>query len=202
MKRFDTVKNNLTALGYRVSVFETSKDASDYLTATITGKTVGFGGSQTLAEMGLYDALSKNNLVFSHAVIPEGMTADEIRRSANTSQIYFSSVNALAETGEIINIDGHCNRISAILHGPLKVYLVVGRNKLAPDYDSALYRARNVAAPKNARRLHKNTPCAVNADRCYDCKSPERICRGLTVLWSKPTSSEYEIVLINEDLGY
>lgn len=202
MKFFDTAKINLTTLGYKVSVFETSKDAVEYLTATVNGKTVGFGGSMTLAEMGLYDALSQNNRVYSHANIPEGMTVDDVRRSANCSQIYFSSVNALAETGEIINIDGHCNRISAILHGPSKVYLVVGKNKLAPDYDSALYRARNVAAPKNARRLHKNTPCAVNADRCYNCKSPERICRSLSVLWCKPTSAEYEIVLINEDLGY
>ena len=82
------------------------------------------------------------------------------------------------------------------------MYFVIGKNKIAPDYDKALWRARNIAAPKNAQRLNKNTPCAVKGDRCYDCSSPERICKGLAVLWKKPTNCPYEIVLINEDLGY
>jgi hypothetical protein len=82
------------------------------------------------------------------------------------------------------------------------VYFVVGRNKIAPDFHSALHRARNIAAPMNARRLGKNTPCATGELRCHDCQSPERICRALTVLWTKPTSCPYEVVLIDEDLGY
>lgn len=75
-------------------------------------------------------------------------------------------------------------------------------NKLAPDYDSALYRARNIASPLNAKRLNKKTPCAVKGDRCYNCSSPERICRGLSVLWEKPVTGEFEVILINEELGY
>ena len=66
----------------------------------------------------------------------------------------------------------------------------------------ALYRARNVAGPLNARRLHRNTPCAIRADKCYDCDSPDRICRGLSVLWRKPAMSDIEILLIDADLGY
>jgi NAD-dependent dihydropyrimidine dehydrogenase PreA subunit len=89
-----------------------------------------------------------------------------------------------------------------MLYGHKKVYLVAGSNKLAKDYDSALYRARNVAAPLNAKRLGRKTPCAVNADKCYDCNSPERICHALTVLWQAPTSCEYEVILIDETLGY
>ena len=82
------------------------------------------------------------------------------------------------------------------------MYIVIGRNKLAPTYEAAVYRARNVAAPQRARQLGKKTPCAVKADRCYDCKSPERICRGLSVLWRKPTGFEQaEVVLIEEELG-
>ncbi len=202
MKNFEAVNKNLTSLGYKVSVFETAKEAVSYLTSSVKNTTVGFGGSMTLAEIGLYGALSESNRVYSHANIPEGMTADQVRAGAGAADVYFSSVNGLAETGEIINIDGHCNRVASTLYGHKKVFFVVGKNKLAPDYESALFRARNVAAPKNARRLHKNTPCAVNADRCYNCKSPERICRALSVLWCKPTSAEYEIVLINEELGY
>ena len=88
------------------------------------------------------------------------------------------------------------------LYGHRKVYLVIGRNKLAEDYDSALWRARNVAAPKNAQRLNCKTPCAVKGDRCYDCKSPDRICCGLVVLWRPMMGQDIEIILVDEDLGY
>ena len=89
-----------------------------------------------------------------------------------------------------------------MLYGHDKVYLVIGRNKIAPDYEQALWRARNVAAPKTAMRLGVKTPCAVQGDRCYNCKSPQRICRALVVLWECVKSCEIEIVLVDEDLGY
>ena len=92
--------------------------------------------------------------------------------------------------------------MASIFYGHKKVYLVVGENKIAKDYESALYRARNIAAPLNAKRLGVKTPCAVKGDRCYDCKSPERICRGLSVLWGKPMTGEFEVLLIHENLGY
>ena len=126
----------------------------------------------------------------------------EIRLKANNASIYISSVNAIAETGEIVNIDATCNRVASIFYGHDKVYLVIGKNKIEKDYDSALYRARNVAAPLNAKRFGLKTPCAKKADRCYDCKSQDRLCRGLSVLWGKPMSGDFEIILINEDLGY
>lgn len=199
---FTAVAENLRKRGYAVTCFDTAKEAADYLADAVRGKTVGFGGSVTLDEMGLYELLSQHNAVYWHHVIPEGRTRREIISAANSAQVYFSSVNGLAETGEIINIDGRGNRISSILYGHEKVYLVVGENKLAPDYDSALYRARNVASPKNAKRLGRKTPCAVKGDRCYDCDSPERICRGLSVLWRPTEDTEFEVVLIGEPLGY
>lgn len=197
---FSAIKSNLESLGYKVTCFETKEQASDYINSCVDGKTIGFGGSVTLAEMGLFDSLSKHNKMIWHWTDAE--TRDKVLHEAMNAEIYFSSVNGIAETGEIVNIDGHCNRIASTLYGHEKVYFVVGRNKIAPDYEKALFRARNVAAPKNAQRLKKNTPCAVNADKCYNCKSKERICRALTVFWEKPTSSEYEIILINEDLGF
>lgn len=199
---FTTVKNNLEALGYKVSCFATAGEAAEYIDARIDGKTVGFGGSVTLEQMGLYERLITHNDVRWHHRIPEGKTSQEIRLATHTAQIYISSVNGLAETGEIINIDATGNRVASIFYGHEKVYLVVGKNKLAKDYDAALWRARNIASPLNAKRLGKKTPCAVKADRCYDCKSPERICRGLSVLWSKPLTGEIEILLIDETLGY
>lgn len=199
---FRAVKTNLESKGYQVSCFETAKEAVDYLNSHIDNTTVGFGGSMTLEEIGLYDRLISHNKVSWHQRIPEGKKSSEVRIEANAARIYISSVNGLAETGEIINIDGNCNRVASIFYGHEKVYFVVGKNKLAKDYDSALWRARNIAAPLNARRLSMKTPCAVKADRCYDCKSPDRICRGLSVLWSKPMTGSFEVVLIKEDLGY
>lgn len=199
---FNSIKKVLEEKGYAVSCFETANEAADYINQQINGKTVGIGGSMTIEEMGLYEKLVTHNIVNWHHRIPEGKTSTEVRVAANASEIYISSVNGLAESGEIINIDGVCNRVAAIYYGHEKVYLVIGKNKIAPDYDSALYRARNIAAPRNAMRLHMKTPCAINADRCYDCKSPDRICRGLSVLWSKPMVGDFEVVLVNQDLGY
>ena len=122
---------------------------------------------------------------------------------AAAAPVYLTSVNALAETGELMNIDGTGNRVASTIFGHEEVYFIVGVNKLAPDYDAALWRARNVASPKNAQRLGRKTPCAVKGDRCYDCDSPERVCGSLVTLWRKPGGiGRMEVVLVEEDLGY
>lgn len=195
MADMERVRKNLEERGFQTSCFATAKEAADYLDAQIDGATVGIGGSMTIQAMGLSERLSKHNEVIWH------WEGGELRR-AMLADVYLTSVNGLAETGEIVNIDGNCNRVAASMFGPKRVYYVVGINKIAPDFEKALWRARNVAAPKNAQRLGKKTPCAVKADRCYDCKSPERICRGLSVLWRKPTGFEQaEVLLIEEELG-
>ena len=199
---FTNVTKALTARGFKVSSFETAKEAAEYLNSQIDGATVGFGGSITLEELGLYALLSGHNTVFSHWHLPEGGDAASLRAQAAGSEHYLLSANGIAETGEIINIDGTGNRVSSSLYGHKRVWFVVGSNKIAPTYDEALWRARNIAAPKNAQRLGVKTPCAVNGDRCYDCKSPQRICRGLVVLWEAIRSCETEVVLVDEPLGY
>lgn len=199
---YSTVEKNLQDRGYQVICFDTAVEAVKYIDSQIDGQTVGFGGSMTLEQIGLYEVLNKHNTVHWHQHLPEGKTSKEVRLEANAANIYISSVNGLAETGEIINIDGNCNRVASIFYGHEKVYLVIGKNKIEKDYDSALYRARNTASPLNAKRFGIKTPCAVKGDKCYDCKSPERICRGLSVLWGKPMTGEFEVILIQEDLGY
>ena len=199
---FKRLVENLKKLGYAVSYFETSSDASKYIDSQIDNQSVGFGGSVSLAQMGLYDILSKHNAVYWHQNVSDKAKSKDLRIKANNATIYISSVNAISETGEIINIDGTCNRVASIFYGHKKVYLIIGKNKIAKDYDSALYRARNIAAPLNAKRIGAKTPCTAKADKCYDCKSPERICCGLSVLWRKPLTGEFEIILVNEDLGY
>ena len=187
--------------GYAVRVFETKEEARDALCAELVGESIGFGGSATLDELGLYDALSEKNRVVWHWRCPEGKNPAELRRQAAECDVYCSSANAISETGEIVNIDGTANRVAAILYGRKKVYFICGQNKIEQTLEKAIFRARNVAAPINTRRLGLDTPCA-KSGRCHDCNSPQRICRALSVLWEKPTGAEMELILIREDLGY
>ena len=197
MATFEKVEENLRERGYTVKTFATADEAAAYLDGQIDGKTVGFGGSVTLDTMGVYALLARHNTVLWH-----WKTQDPtVRREALTAQVYLTSANGLAETGEILNIDGAGNRVAATLFGHEKVYFVIGRNKLAPTYEEALWRARIIAAPRNAQRLQKKTPCAVKGDRCYDCKSPERICRWLVTLWEPMIGMEAEVLLVDQDLG-
>ena len=194
---FDMVKKELEGRGYTVRTFSSGGEAADYLDAAIDGRSVGFGGSATLDALGLYERLGRHNEVVWHWK----QDAAPARRAAMQTEVYLTSVNALAQTGELVNIDVAGNRVAATLFGHEKVYFVIGRNKLAPSYEEAVWRARNVAAPQRARQLGKKTPCAVKCDRCYDCKGPERICRGLVTLWGPMMGMEAEVVLIDEDLG-
>lgn len=199
---FSRLADNLKNKGYRVSVFAAAADAVAYLAREIDGATVGFGGSMTLHQLNLFPALQRHNTVYWHDEKPEGMSVMETRRAASRAAVYVSSVNGIAETGEIVNIDGTGNRVAAISFGPEKVYLIVGRNKLAPTLSDAVARARNVASPRNCQRLARRTPCAVKGDRCFDCQSPDRICRVMTLLLEKPSGADYEVLLIDEELGY
>ena len=199
MVSIDETIKNLKARGFDACYFDKSQDAVSYLTSSLKGETIGFGGSMTLEALNLFKLLSENNSVFSHW----SQEPIDARKKSSEAEVYITSANAVAQTGEIINIDGTGNRVASTLFGKKKVYIIVGVNKIAEDYDKALWRARNVASPLNARRLNKNTPCVKGELRCYDCKSPERICRALVVLWNKMSGMEkLEVVIINEQLGY
>ena len=196
---FERVRENLERRGYQIRTFATAAEAADYLDGAIDGATVGFGGSVTLQQMGLAERLGTHNQVIWH-----WQSGAEVLPQAAQTQVYVTSVNGLVESGEIVNIDGVGNRVSGMFYGHQRVYFVIGRNKLSPTLEEALHRVRNVVAPRNAQRLGKKTPCAVRADRCYDCKSPDRICRGLAVLWEPMMGMEAstEVLLVDEDLGY
>jgi len=197
---FTALKERLERNGFAVSTFAAGREAADYLNRAIDGTTVGCGGSMTLQALGLYDSLATHNTLFYHGAAADRKAAFD---GAADARIYLASVNAIAaEEGALVNIDGNGNRVAGTLFHHEKVYFVVGRNKIAPDFAQALWRARNIAAPKNAQRLKRNTPCAARGDRCYDCDSPERICNGLVVYWKKMSAMEMEVVLVDEELGY
>ena len=185
--------------GISARYFDTKEEAGDAISADIKNKKVVFGGSMTLQEMGLYEKLSRDNDVFWHWIDTEA----ERKAPTNAAEVYICSANGLAQTGEIVNIDGNGNRLAGSFYTPEKSYIVVGTNKIRPDLASAIDYARNVASPKNAQRLNAQTPCAAKADKCYDCDSPGRICNVMSVIYRKPGSvSHMEVIVIGENLGY
>lgn len=192
---------NLKRNGYQVSVFDTSAEAAAYLNQSIDGKSVGFGGSITLQDLGIYDMLAEHNACYWHWP-KSGKAVPDIVKAAAEADVYLTSVNALSENGEMVNIDGTGNRVASTLYGHEKVYFVLGVNKITEDLPSAIDRARNVASPLNAKRLGRKTPCAIKGDKCYDCDSPERICNGMVIHYKKMGSCDMEVVLVKEELGY
>ncbi len=187
-------EKSLTGYGFDFHYFATKGEAVAYLRDTCAGHSVSIGGSMTMKELGFPENFADSTECHWHW-IDKGVYCQ-------TPDIYLSSTNAMSETGEIVNIDGKCNRVAATLFGPKRCIFVCGVNKLRPNLQSAVERARNIAAPLNAKRLNRRTPCAVDG-KCHDCKSPERICRAMVIHMGVPSGFEScEVVLIGEKLGY
>lgn len=191
------IRKNFEKHGFTTSYFKTKEEVVNYLVERLKGRSIGFGGSATVKELGLFDALSRENACVWHHRI----AGDEIKLLAAECRIYICSVNALSETGEIVNVDGAGNRIAMTLYGPGKVYYIVGRNKIVKTREEAIYRAKNVACPKNAKKQGVKTPCAIRGDKCYDCDSPERICNCTIIMDRVPNRLSSEIIFVDEDLG-
>jgi L-lactate utilization protein LutB len=192
------IRSNFERHGFTSQVFATKADACNYLDETLQNQTIGFGGSETLREMGLFDVLQQKNAVIWHNKVP-GLA---VRKLANCADTYITSANAVTETGEIVNIDGTGNRVAMTAFGPQTCYYVVGRNKITANISDAYSRCKNVAAPLNARRLGAKTPCAAKGDKCYDCDSPNRICRIISIIERAPLGMKCEIVFVDQDLGF
>lgn len=165
------------------------------------GATVGVGGSVTLTETGLLDALGKRKISF----ISPGQAKNidersELTRKSFSSDIFLSSVNAVTEDGKLFNVDATGNRVGAMFIGPQKTIVVAGVNKIVKNIESAERRLREWTAPQNAKRLGKKTPC-VETGLCADCSSPDRICNIYVTLAKRPTRTEVVVILVGEKLG-
>ena len=164
-----------------VHYFETGAEAISYLKGRIQNKRVAIGDSHTLLELKVHDVLAQVNddITDIQRPLPGESFRDTALRTMGRD-VFLTSVNALAQTGEMVNIDGTGNRIAASLFGSQEVFFVLGINKITPDLASAIYRARNVAAPLNSKKNKKSSlnPCATLEEKCYDCGSPDRICSG------------------------
>ena len=197
------VLTNLTKRGFKPFYFEDRKEALDFVLNLIPqNASVGVGGSMTIKQLELDNLLAKRgNTVYSHSLVSPELR-DTVYQLAYSSDWYLSSTNALSEEGDFVNIDGTANRISALSFGVKNILYVLGNNKISPDLESAIDRARNIAAPPNAKRLNKNTPCATSGQCCM-CDSEDCICNA-TLISHHPTRYQENVyvVIINETLGY
>ena len=163
------------------------------------GSSVAMGGAASAWEIGLVDAVKNGDYRF----IDRDAAADKraAMLAAYDADVFLSSVNAMTEDGVLVNIDGNANRVSAIAQGPKKVVFIVGMNKICPDTDAAMKRARNVAAPVNAQRFGLQTPCAKTGS-CMDCKSPDTICCQFLITRFSRHAGRIHVILVNDSLGF
>jgi len=163
------------------------------------GASVTMGGAMSAHEIGLVDALKDGNYNFIDRDEYEDKRAAML--AAYDADVFISSANAITQDGIMVNIDGNANRVSAICQGPKKVVFIVGMNKVCPDLDAAMKRARNVAAPTNAQRFGLNTPCC-KTGACMDCKSPDTICCQFLITRFSRHPDRIHVVLVNDSLGF
>ena len=163
------------------------------------GSSVTMGGAMSAHEIGLVDALKKGNYNFIDRDACEDKRAAML--AAYDADVFLASANAITEDGIMVNIDGNSNRVSAIAQGPRKVVFIVGMNKVCPDLDAAMKRARNVAAPINAQRFGLNTPCC-KTGACMDCKSPDTICCQFLITRFSRHKDRIHVILVNGNLGF
>ncbi|MEG2415080.1 MAG: lactate utilization protein [Kiritimatiellia bacterium] len=204
--RLENVAKALIARGFEAEVCATRDEArTQILVAAETAKTIGFGGSLSVACLNVTrDLSSAGKEILNHGF--KDLTPDErmeIMRRQLTCDLFLSSVNALTDDGIIVNVDGIGNRVASMTFGPHQVLLIVGRNKVVRgSVSAALNRIREVAGPINCYRLGRKTPCAITGV-CADCAGvcPESICRVTSIIRQRPGWTPIRVLLVNEDLG-
>ena len=163
------------------------------------GSSIAMGGAMSAHEIRLVDAVKNGNYNFIDRDVAEDKRAAML--AAYDADWFLASANAMTDDGILVNIDGNSNRVSAICQGPKQVLFIVGMNKICEDLDSAMKRARNVAAPINAQRFGLNTPCA-KTGKCMDCKSPDTICCQFLITRFSRHAGRIHVILVNDSLGF
>lgn len=183
---------------------ENSEKAKDIVRELVKNdELITSGGSMTLAESGIIDMLTSEfgNAYLDRSAGKDREAVEEIMRKAFVSDTFLSSTNALTEDGELYNVDGNGNRVSAMIFGPKQVVIVVGVNKIVKDIAEAKERVEKVAAPKNTVRLERATPC-VKTGVCGHCRSEDRICCSYVILAQQRVPDRIKVIIVDEELGY
>ena len=205
--RLTALKEQLERNNFDTVIVQSAKEAAQFVMEKLlpesNAQSISFGGSMTLNSTGLMDSLSGvDGLKIISPNLPNISFEEkiEIRRQALLVDLYFTGSNAVTENGFLVNLDMIGNRVAALTFGPKKVVVVVGRNKIVSDLETAMYRIKDYAAPTNAMRLSCKTPC-VKTSECADCNSPGRICNTWTITEKSFPKGRVTVILINEELG-
>lgn len=208
LKRLDNLKDALDANNFDAFVAGTAGEAKDLVLSRIIpesgAKSVSWGGSLTFTATGLYHELKQVEGLEVIDTFEKGKSFEdvlELRRKSQLVDLFITGTNAITESGQLVNLDMIGNRVSAITFGPRAVLILAGRNKLVSDLDDAFFRIKNYAAPVNAMRLDKKTPC-IKTSYCQDCSSVDRICNSWSINEKSFPKKRIKVVLINEDLGF
>jgi L-lactate utilization protein LutB len=206
--RLENLKTALGKNNFEVYLAPRSEDAVRIVTEdilpAIKPASLSWGGSRTFVECGLYKQLREMaDMTVIDTYDSTLSNADKMaqRRQALLVDVFFTSTNAVTESGHLVNLDMIGNRIAALTFGPKVVVVLIGRNKIVPDLENAWDRIKNFAAPLNTMRLDKKTPCQATSF-CQDCNSPDRICNTWTITEKSFPKHRVKTILINEDLGF
>lgn len=156
----------------------------------------------TLIETGLLEVIQNSD----YKVLNRDMVTNLDEQRKIYGQIcccdyFLMSTNAITLDGELINIDGRGNRVAFLCYGPQNVVILTGMNKIVSDVESGVKRVRNIAAPPNAIRLNKKTPCALTG-KCENCYSPDCMCGQFVITRRSGIPNRIKVILIGEELGY
>lgn len=202
-KRGNTVVKNLQGRGFDACYCRSGEEAREKALEWIKeGSSVAWGGSMTIRDIGLTEAVNKGNYQAIDRDAAE--TPEEKQKAAMdalSADYFLTSANGVSEDGQLVNVDGNGNRVAAIVFGPKYVIVVAGMNKVVRTAEDAMVRARTVAAPLNQQRFLKNTPCTLTGV-CGDCKSPECICNQLLTTRNCRPVGRIKVILVGEELGY
>ncbi len=166
------------------------------------GSSISWGGSVSIKEIGLQQAVCQGNYkIYDRDATNTPEERRQVMIDAYGCDYFITSTNAITSTGELVNVDGMANRVSAIAFGPKNVLMIVGMNKVVKNVEDAISRTRNEAAPVNAQRFGIDTPC-VKTGVCFDCKSPDTICCQTLITRYSKIKGRIKIILVNEDLGF
>ncbi len=200
----ETIIKNMKKRQIEGYYFETSREAIEMASSLLKpGASVGFGGSMTLNESGMMDALLNNPdiTLYDRSQAKNAEEIKEIYHKSLSADFYFMSANAITTDGELVNIDGNGNRVAALIYGPEYVIILAGMNKVVRNTQDAVSRVHNIAAPPNGNRLNKQTPCALTGV-CGDCFSPECMCSHTVITRRSGVNGRIKVLLIGEELGY
>lgn len=167
-----------------------------------SGRSVCYGGSMTLAESGLMEALDRSScVVYDRKAAKTPEETRQMKANMINSDYFLMSTNAITLDGELVNIDGFANRVSFLCYGPESVLVLAGMNKVVSSVEDGVRRVRDLASPPNAVRLDKRTPCAVSG-RCGDCYSEDCICSQIVITRRSSIKNRIKVILVAEELGY